>query len=272
MKKDIIKYLIILCIFNCNSKDLKKSNLFLSLCSEFWDFNRPFVPNDEYFFYHHYATKARGLILEPMCGTGRFLIPFAQEGFNIEGFDASPFMLNELRKKCENKKIVPQVWEQFLEDVPVTKKYSLIFIPDTSFAIFTDLSQVKKCLQKIYSLLKPGGIFVFDIQTIYARWGEIGIWTQKSYKKQNGDEIIENSLPLPIENSLSTLLFRYELVHDGKIIKVETEPYQIRLYEPEQMDSLLKEAGFKKIRKKAAYDVTKAPSATDQFFVYECTK
>lgn len=41
-------------------------------------------------FYLEYAQTITTPILEPMCGSGRFLIPMLEQGFNIEGFDASP--------------------------------------------------------------------------------------------------------------------------------------------------------------------------------------
>jgi SAM-dependent methyltransferase len=272
MLKKINILIVFFVVAHCYCMDMKNQTLFLGLCSTFWDLEKPFPPSEEYALYRHYVANASGSILEPMCGTGRFLIPFVEEGFNVEGFDASPFMLNELRKKCKEKNISPRIWEQFLELMPETKKYELIFIPDTSFAIFTDLSHVKKCLQKIYALLQDKGVFVFSIQTIHARWGEIGVWTQKKYKKPDGDFIVENSLPLPIENSLSTLILRYELMHKDKIIKTETERYQIRLYHPGEMDALLKEVGFRKIKRMKEHNRTIAPSPEDEVIVYECIK
>jgi 2-polyprenyl-3-methyl-5-hydroxy-6-metoxy-1,4-benzoquinol methylase len=53
---------------------------------------------DAYAFYRGYVMRANGSILEPMCGTGRFLLPLFEEGFNIHGFDASEHMLEALHK------------------------------------------------------------------------------------------------------------------------------------------------------------------------------
>ena len=46
---------------------------YLNLCTQVYDLSKPQPPQDEYEFYRSYATAANGLILEPMCGTGRFL-------------------------------------------------------------------------------------------------------------------------------------------------------------------------------------------------------
>jgi len=274
MIKYIKKILVILLVVNSHCKDLTNETLYLGLCTEFWDLDKATIPNDQYKFYRDYIAKTSGPILEPMCGTGRFIIPYVEEGFDVEGFDASPHMFNELRKKCVAKNISPRIWEQYLEDVPETKKYKLIFIPDTSFTIFTDTFHIKNALQKLYRLLMPGGKLVFDVQTIKARWGDIGVWTGKAYKKPDGNIIIESSLPLPIQNSISPLILKYELMDKTGILKTETEYYQAKLYHPTEMDDLLKEAGFKKIKRIKRYN-RKASSSLqdlDETIIYECTK
>lgn len=250
---------------------MNKPILYLDLCTEFFDLDKPQASLQEYAFFHHYLSQAQGPILEPMCGTGRYLIPYLEEGFNVEGFDASPFMLKALHNKCAQKNLKPHVWEQFLEDVPATKQYNLIFIPDSSLCLFLDLAHIKTCLQKIYSLLQKGGTFVFDVETVYAVPDKVGVWQGKAYKKPDGTVILCSVLPLPIENSIATAICRYELIDKTDIIKTEMEYFQIRLWHTE-MNELLKEVGFSQVKKVAAYDYNAEPSAYDYTVVYECIK
>lgn len=56
---------------------------YLNLCTEVNDLSKPKPPKDAYNFYQSYAITAQGRILEPMYGTGRFLLPLAAEGFDI---------------------------------------------------------------------------------------------------------------------------------------------------------------------------------------------
>lgn len=251
---------------------MTKPTLYLSLCTEFFDLDKPTAAPEEYAFFHHYVAQTLGPILEPMCGSGRYLIPLLEAGYAVEGFDASPFMLQALRDKCAQKKIAPHVWEQFLEGVPATKQYSLIFIPDSSLCLFLNPAHITMCLQKIYSLLQTGGTFVFDLETVYAVPATTGVWRGKAYKKPNGTTIISSTLPLPIENNIATVICRYELVDGTAIVKTEMEYFQIKLYYPTEMDALLKEVGFSQIKRVAAYDHEKTPSAQDYTIVYECIK
>jgi SAM-dependent methyltransferase len=263
-----------------------KPTLYLSLCTEFFDLDKPTAPAGEYDFFHRYLSAATGPILEPMCGTGRYLIPYLEEGFNVEGFDASPFMLQALRAKCIQKNLNPHVWEQFLEssfakasvfaeastDTSADKHYNLIFIPDSSFCLLLEPATIAIALQKMYDLLQPGGTFVFDVETVHAIPAKAGLWHGKAYKKPDGTTIISSTLPLGVENSIASVICRYELMEKTEIIKTEMEYFQIRLYYPDELEQILKNIGFKHVKQIEAYDHSNRPSAQDYTVVFECIK
>ncbi|WP_288985214.1 class I SAM-dependent methyltransferase [uncultured Flavobacterium sp.] len=106
----------------------KTLDTYLSLCTEVYELSKPNPPEDAYAFYRDYAMKANGPILEPMCGTGRFLLPLLEEGFDVHGFDASDHMLEALHAKAKTKNLEPKVWKGFIEDLKQPEKYKLIFI------------------------------------------------------------------------------------------------------------------------------------------------
>src|SRR5438128_1917036 len=95
---DAMRYIIAVMFFcliiQCFACQDPQVTAFFSLCSEFWDLDKPVPSSELYNFYRHYAANASGPILEPMCGAGRYLLPLFEEGFDVEGFDASPFMIN----------------------------------------------------------------------------------------------------------------------------------------------------------------------------------
>ena len=73
-----------------------KQNYYGSLCTEMYEILHEQVPKDELNFYLSYAEKGMK-ILEPLCGSGRFMIPFIQQGFDITGIDLSKKMLDNGR-------------------------------------------------------------------------------------------------------------------------------------------------------------------------------
>lgn len=52
-----------------------KKNYYGSLCTELYEILHREAPEDELNFYLSYAEKGKK-ILEPLCGSGRFLVPF----------------------------------------------------------------------------------------------------------------------------------------------------------------------------------------------------
>lgn len=89
-----------------------RTNYYGSLCSELYDILHPEAPRDELEFYLSYAEKGHS-ILEALCGSGRFLIPFAERGLSIKGMDNSREMLEKLRRELTFRPIFmnPARWK-----------------------------------------------------------------------------------------------------------------------------------------------------------------
>ena len=82
-----------------------KRNYYGSLCTEMYEILHREAPQDELAFYLSYAKKGMK-ILEPLCGSGRFLVPFAQSGFWIQGVDNSAEMIEKLLQKLPSADVV----------------------------------------------------------------------------------------------------------------------------------------------------------------------
>src|SRR6187549_1861870 len=86
-----------------------------NLCTEFYDIDKPEPPPDAFDFYLAEAERAQGAILEPMCGSGRFLLPLLARGFDIAGSDASPQMLAACRARAVRLGLVPELRQERLD-------------------------------------------------------------------------------------------------------------------------------------------------------------
>src|SRR5688572_22112959 len=124
-------------------------NSYRKLCTEFYDIDKPAAPAEALAFYLGRALRAGGPVLEPMCGTGRFLVPLAQRGIDIDGTDASPQMLDACRAKCREHGLSPGLHEQFLHELDLPRRYALVMIPAGSFGLVTDRAQVRESLRRI---------------------------------------------------------------------------------------------------------------------------
>lgn len=250
----------------------KPLDTYLSLCTQYYDLDKPVVSEDSLAFYMEYAKVAKGPILEPLCGTGRYMIPFMKAGFDIHGFDASPFMLEALHQKCVAQNIKPKVWQGFFEDLAQPTQYSLIFIPCGSLGLIIDRKQVKLCLKKIWEHLSEDGTFVFEAETLTAIPAQLGAWKGSVRKRLDGKNIVLSTLDLPPEDQVETTLCRYDLVEGNAIVQTEIENFRVRFYDPSELCALLKEAGFSSVKTIKAFEHGQTPGGQDEVIVYECRK
>lgn len=249
----------------------KQLQTYLSLCTEFYDLDKPVAPEIELAFYRDYAKSANGSVLEPMCGTGRFLLPLLESGIKIDGFDASSFMLDALYKKSAAKNLLPKVWQQFLQDLNLEKQYSLIFIPSGSFGLITQLDEVRLCLKKIFNHLISGGKFVFEVDTIKIPLEEMGTG-KTSVARADGKKITLDILSQSLISNVIYSTMEYQLLENDTIIETQIEEFRVRLHDPNELEGLIKNAGFSDIRRVKAFDCNQEAPKEDAVMVFECTK
>lgn len=252
----------------------KESLPYRGLCTEYYELDKPDAPDDTLNCYLRYAQEAEGPILEPMCGTGRFLIPLLEKGYSVTGFDYSPYMLNICRKKCVARGLTPNLVEATFETFSSSELYRLIFIPSGSFGHLITSYQVSQALNFIVNQLAPNGKFVFEIETLKAVRESQGAWKGRWINQPDGSKIVLSILSQFDEFSqVNKGLFRYELWENNTISQTEVEDYQVRHYEPLEIEQLLNQHGLKVIGKWQAEPHAQIEARdTDEVILYECIK
>lgn len=252
----------------------KESAPYRSLCTEFYDLDKPDAPEDALQSYLYYVEEARGKILEPMCGTGRFLIPLLERGYSVIGFDHSPHMLNLCRKKCQDRGLASALFEATFETFSSPEKYDLIFIPSGSFGHLITPEQIVSALTFIADRLNLGGKFVFEVETLKSIREPQGLWRGRWVNKPDGSRIVMSVLSrFDATSRIETSLFRYELWEANEISRVEVEDYHVRLYEPLEIERLLNRHGLDVIDKRQAEPYSrKEAEDSDEVILYECVK
>lgn len=249
----------------------KRLESYHHLSTQFYDLEKPHATAAELSWYMNYAFEANGPILEPMCGTGRYIIPMLERGLDSEGFDASAHMLDALKEKCSQINLVPKVSQCFIQEFKSARSYAFIFIPSGSFGLITDYDAVKQCLQNIHNHLIPGGKFVFEVDTPQAITASLNRWNKSTYKKNDGSFIVGHQRPsYNPKNQIVTIACHYEQINNNVLIASESEKVQLRLYKRYEIDSLLKEVGFSFTTFKAHEKVF--AHEFDSTLVYECIK
>jgi SAM-dependent methyltransferase len=254
-------------------------NCYLKLCTEFYDIDKPHPPADALEFYFGSAWQAKGLILEPMCGSGRFLIPLLEKGFDVIGADASSHMLAACREHLRSRKFAGRVdlRQQFLHELDISpnRDASLVLIPSGSLQLVTDMDHVRESLRRIFDVLRPGGTFVFEASIgkpkESASWPWGGRWITRP---SDGARILISWLGhYDAVTSINCNLHRYELFKDGQLLATEIEEFDMRQYSADELRSLLEQAGFAQVRMFENFDPSKpASDSSRDEIVIECRK
>jgi len=106
------------------------------------------------------ALAKGGPVLELGIGTGRVALPLKEKGLEVHGIDASPKMIEELRRKPGGSQIPVAIGD--FSSVPVEGRFSLIFVTfNTFFALTTQEAQVR-CFRSVAAHLAPDGLFVIE--------------------------------------------------------------------------------------------------------------
>ncbi|HIT91256.1 MAG TPA: class I SAM-dependent methyltransferase [Candidatus Merdenecus merdavium] len=213
-----------------------------------------------------------GILLELGCGTGNMTSLLDQAGFDMIGIDNSQEMLQIALDKRDgsNQKDILYLLQDMREFELYGTVSAVISICD-SINYITEEEDLLQVFKLVNNYLDPGGLFIFDLNTIYKYKEILGdstiaenrdessfIWNNYYYEE---DDINEYELSIFVREK------------DNLYRKFEETHYQ-RGYDLEQIKNLLQEAGLSYV---TAYDAfTKHPPKEESQRIYviarECKK
>ena len=245
-----------------------KQNYYGNLCTEMYEILHEKAPRDELNFYLSYAKK-EDKILEALCGSGRFLIPFMEHGFDIFGIDLSVAMLNKLKQKAPNAK----VFQADILEYSFKNRFDYIFISSGSVSLFTDINLCRKILGKIKEMLTPEGKFVFAVDTVADKCSDdndykISVTTKT---KEGFDLILKNKNYYDEQSRTQFSPGIYELYNGTELLQSEYMDFQTHLYKFGEMERLLKEIGFTNVKTYSSFSKDVAVDDTCEMFLFECS-
>ena len=118
-------------------------------------------------FYLRLAEQVGGPVLECMCGTGRTLVPFAEKGYEIWGFDRSHSMLDRLTAKMElyDEEVQARVSVHHadMRTFRCPRRFKLIVVPFNAFLHLLEREGQEAALRNVAEHLEEGGRFVMSV-------------------------------------------------------------------------------------------------------------
>lgn len=186
--------------------------------------------------------RAEGrVMLDLACGTGTLTEEMAKRGYDMIGVDYSEGMLGQaMEKKITHQLPIQYVCQDMRElelygtvDAAICTLDSLNHLPS-----FSDVEQV---FRRVWESLEPGGVFVFDMNTLYKHRELLGSQVYV-YETEDVYCVWENAL-CEDNCTVEITLDLFRLCADGRYIRTD-EQITERAYDSEQVASGLEKAGF----------------------------
>lgn len=188
-------------------------------------------------------------VLEIACGTGNLTYYLCKEGYNITSFDMSEDMLSIAYNKLLSFKNL-KLLKQNMKDFKINKQFdSIVSICDSINYILNE-DELLKVFENVYNHLKYGGLFIFDINSYYKLSEIIG---NNTFVEDRDDIYYVWQNYFDKSNNLAQFYLDFFIKNDdGNYIRFDEEHIE-RAYQIEEIESILKEVGFKGIKKYEAF-------------------
>jgi ubiquinone/menaquinone biosynthesis C-methylase UbiE len=104
-------------------------------------------------------------LLDVGCGTGLSFIPMLERGWRVTACDISPAMLEVARGKVGD---AATILTADMRELPVLGQFDLIWAVNDAMNYLLTMKELKAALSGMGRNLAPGGIILFDVNTVAA--------------------------------------------------------------------------------------------------------
>lgn len=214
-----------------------------TLCTEFYDLDKPSAPEGALSYYLDRARRAGGRVLEPMCGSGRFLIPMSLAGVPIDGVDSSPAMLSACRVRARSLGIDVSIFLQELASLDLPHRYSMAFIPSGSIGLVTDEGALRTVFSRLRAHMEPGATLLLELDSVDDQIGKSAEPECRTVTCADGSSITHTCIASRSGDTVCSS-GTYARRHGSRIVETETEELVLRLYSSQSLEEHLVASGF----------------------------
>ncbi|OGN91170.1 MAG: methyltransferase type 11 [Chloroflexi bacterium RBG_13_48_10] len=174
-------------------------------------------------------------ILDLACGFGRHANCLAALGHTVTGIDLTPGFLEIARQDAEKRNVSVIYQQGDMRLITFDDKFDRLMLLFTSFGYFTDEENLQ-VLINARRALKPGGLLIFDTLNRDALLKDMRPY---SVIEKDGNLMIDR---LSFDGLQGRFYNNRIVIRDGVR---KDKPFFIRLYNPNEIETMLTQAGLK---------------------------
>lgn len=173
-------------------------------------------------------------ILDLACGYGRHTNHLAAMGHQMTGIDIMPGFLEIAKRDAQELGVEVCYRQEDMRRISYQEEYDCVLLIFTAFGYFND-NENQQVLRNIQQALKPGGRIIFDTpnRDVFLKHIKPCFIVEKE-----GNLMIDR---ISFDALTGHSINRRTVIRDGFC---RDKPFKIRLYNPDEIEAYLEEAGF----------------------------
>ncbi len=209
-------------------------------------------------FFREIAKEIGGPILEVGCGTGRLAIPLLEDGHSITGVDLEQRMLDRAIEKGGSK-------SSFLlgdmREMDLGQRFHLIIIAFNSLGHLYTANDVERFFARVHEHLDGGGRFVLsmfnpDLRMLSRKADEVREVSRYPDPESPYEVVVTETATYERATQLLRSTWHYQIGDREFDTRL-----QLRIFFPQELDALLRYAGFSIAAKYGDFD--RSPFSSD---------
>lgn len=209
-------------------------------------------------------ASERDLVVDLGCGTGTFSEMLYEEGFDVIGIDSSEAMLEKAMEKREQSGSEILYLQQDMRELSLYSTVGTVVSVCDCINYILEEDELLQVFSLVNNYLYPGGVFLFDFNTDY-KYREIIGDTVIAENREDCSFIWENYYD--VEERINEYDLTMFLKREGDLFERVTETHLQRGYQPEEIQRLLEQAGFKVLLLRDADDEGEVRENSERVYV-----
>jgi len=191
------------------------------------------------------AQARTGRLIDLACGTGRHAIALAQAGYQVTGSDISEQMVAIARQAVAKEGVrIPLHVQSFQSCDRIGGQYDVALAMFSSLGYLVTARDVDAALSGVRALLRPGGVFVFDVWNGLAAITDYSPVRVKRAAGASTNVVRISRTVLDQVAQVARVTFEF-LVYAKDRAPIEfSEEHLVRFYFPRELAELLESRGF----------------------------